>query len=168
MGRILKGLVLGLVLGGVLGVVAIKALGLVVLGAIPAYLLALLTGALTGLVAGKPIWAAQAKLEAGLKAFAGALLAAAGMFALRRWVGMSVDLEAFGAGTGTLGELSATSLPLISAVLGMLFELDNTPSPEAPAPDKKRVDARDPVEVPEVAEESEELEQSGRRNARRS
>jgi hypothetical protein len=168
MGRILKGLLLGLVLGGVLGVVAIKALGWVVLGALPAYLLAVVAGVLTGLVAGKPIWAAQAKLEAGLKAFAGALLAVGGMFALRRWVGMSVDLEALGAGKGTLGELSATSLPLISAALAMLFELDNTPSPEAPAPDKKRVDAHDSEQLPEVAEESEELEQSGRRGARRS
>lgn len=167
MGRLLKGLVLGVVLGGVIGLAAIKALGWVVLGALPAYLLAAITGALTGLVAGKPIWAAGAKLEAGLKAFAGALLGAGAMFALRRWVGVSVDLDAFAAGHGTLGELSATSLPLIGATLAMLFELDNTGS-DAPPPEKKRVDARQPDELADVADESEELEQSGRRNARRS
>jgi hypothetical protein len=167
-GRLFKGLFVGLVLGGVLGAVAVKALGVTVMGTLMAYLLALVLGALTGLVAGKPIWAAGAKVEAGLKAFAGALLAAGGMFALRHWVGWSVDLTALGAGSGTLGELSATSLPLISAVLAMLFELDNTGESAAAPPGKKRVDTPDVGELTDADADAEELEQSGRRNARRS
>jgi hypothetical protein len=167
-GRLFKGLFVGLALGGVLAAVAVQALGLTVLGTLPAYLLALVLGALTGLVAGKPIWAAGAKVEAGLKAFAGALLAAGGMFALRHWVGWSVDLTALGAGSGTLGELSATSLPLVSAVLAALFELDNTAELQAVAAGKKRVDAPEVAELTDADADAEELEQSGRRNARRS
>src|SRR6516225_980623 len=60
-------------------------------GVVLAYLSAALTGVLTGLVAGKPIWATNAKIEAGLKAFFGALLAAGLMFVLRRWVHIEPD-----------------------------------------------------------------------------
>jgi hypothetical protein len=91
-----------------------------------AYLAAALTGVLTGLVAGKPIWASGAKIEAGLKAFFGALIAAGLMFAARKWLTTEVNLEFIHAGSGAIGQLPAASLPLVAAVLGGFFELDNT------------------------------------------
>lgn len=130
--RLFVGCVLGLLAG------AAVAAGLVFglhtpaydgsLGVVLAYATAAMTGVLTGLVAGKPIWAHGASIEAGLKAVFGAMLGTFAMFALRKWVpGVRVDLTAFGVGgAGALGDLPAASLPLLGAVLGGLFELDNT------------------------------------------
>ncbi len=129
--RLILGLVVGLVIGGVL------AFGVVRLGEVTfagtggdmlAYLSAAVAGAMTGLVAGKPIWASGAKIEAGLKALFGALLAAGGMFALRQWAGgLEPNLNFLGGGgPAPVGELPMASLPLLAAVLGGLFGLDNT------------------------------------------
>jgi hypothetical protein len=127
-------LLVGLLLGTVIGVAAAAALvfGLKVTafdgagGSFEAYGAALVVGALAGLVTGKPIWGSDAKVEAGLKAVFGALLAAAGMFALRRWA-PPVSLPG-PVGTGApvpLGDLPA-ALVVLAATLGALFELDNT------------------------------------------
>src|SRR5882672_2772040 len=97
--RLFVGLVLGLVVGGLLvaGLKVDTFLGSG--GGAIAYLAAALTGVMTGLVAGKPIWAPGAKVEAGLKALFGALLGAGAMFALRQWAGgWSPDLHFIGAG----------------------------------------------------------------------
>ena len=88
--RLLYGLVFGLFVGAVVAAVAIKALGLISFGAtaggaVLAYVFASLTGVLVGLVAGKPIWAAGGQIEAGLKAFVGALIASGLMFVMQRW-----------------------------------------------------------------------------------
>jgi hypothetical protein len=130
----LRRLFVGLLLGTVIGVAAAAALvfGLKVTvfdgtgGSFEAYGAALAVGVLGGLITGKPIWASDAKVEAGLKAVVGALLAAAGMFALRRWA-PEVSLPA-PLGTGapvSAGDLPA-SLAILGASLGALFELDNT------------------------------------------
>lgn len=129
--RLVLGLLLGAIVGIVLAVALVQGLGITSfdrgpLGAVGAYLAAAVSGVLTGLVAGKPIWSADGKIEAGLKAFFGALLAAGGMFALRQWVDVSVDLSALKADSGPIGQLPAASLPLIAALLGGFFELDNT------------------------------------------
>jgi hypothetical protein len=129
--RLLLGLVLGLIVGGLAAAALVAGLHMTVFdpgagGVALAYLAAALTGVLTGLVAGKPIWASGAKIEAGLKAFFGALIATGLMFAARRWLTSSVDLDFLGAGAGPIGELPAASLPLVAAVLGGFFELDNT------------------------------------------
>jgi hypothetical protein len=144
----LKRLILGLVLGLLVGAAAAAALvsGLHVetfagdFGPLIAYGAAAVTGVLTGLVAGKPIWASDAKVEAGLKAFFGALLAAGGMFALRQWAqGWSLDLSALHAGgPAPVGALPAASLPLIALVLGGFFELDNSGG-DAEAGPRRRV-----------------------------
>lgn len=130
--RLIFGLVLGLIVGAAL------AAGLVRLGeasfaagsgVLLAYLAAAVTGGLTGLIAGKPIWTSGAKVEGGLKALFGALMGVGAMFALRQWAtGFDVNLSFLGAGgPAPVGELPAASLPLIAAVLGALFGLDNTP-----------------------------------------
>ena len=87
-----------------------------------AVIAAALTGVLVGLVAGKPIWAKDAKIEAGMKAFIGALLAAGLMYAVRRFLTMPVpfplgelaapneSLLEPATSTGTIGGLAITSL----------------------------------------------------------
>jgi hypothetical protein len=150
--RLIFGLVLGLIVGGVL------AAGLVKIGVLTfmggggealAYLMAAVTGGLTGAVAGKPIWASDAKIEGTLKAAFGALMGAGAMFALRQWgTGFTPNLD-FGfvnaGGPAAVGELPAASLPLIAAVLGALFGLDNTDSKPADGPPaRKRVAAGEP------------------------
>ena len=131
--RLFVGLFLGAVVGAILAAVVVQGLGVMTfdgsaLGATGAYLAAAITGVITGLVAGKPIWSADGKIEAGLKAFFGGLLALGGMFVLRTWVHADVDLSALKAshGPAELGQLPAVSLPLIAALLAGFFELDNT------------------------------------------
>ncbi len=139
----LKRLFIGLIVGGILGAVVaailVQGLGLAVTSgasAVVAYLAAGGTGVLTGLVAGKPVWSAEGRIEAGLKAFFGLLLALGALFVLRTWVHLGLDLTALKAGTGNIGDLPAAYLPLIAGVLGSFFELDNT-GPDAKDGDKK-------------------------------
>lgn len=167
--RALIGLAKGLLIGGVLAAILVKGLGVAVFGALLAYPLAVLVGVITGLVAGKPIWAADGRIEATLKAVVGALVGAGAMFALRTWVGANVDLSALGAGQGALGELPAVSLPLISTALALLFELDNTGEPaedsgkKRVAPEKARVadELESDLESEEVAAGSSKLRRKG-------
>lgn len=136
--RLVVGLVKGLVTGAVVAALLVQGLHLASFGgALLAYVAAVVTGVLVGLVAGKPIWSKGARIEAGLKAFAGALLAAGAMYAIRRWLNMHVDLTALSAGAGALGELPATSLPLLATVLAVIFELDNTGDDEDAGPKAK-------------------------------
>ena len=130
--RLLVGFLIGLVVGGLFAAALVAGLKVTLFegaaGIALAYTAAALVGVLTGLFAGKPIWASGAKLEAGLKAVFGALLAAGGLFALRQWGGgWVVNLNGVGGlGAGPVGDLPAMALPIIAAVLGSLFELDNT------------------------------------------
>jgi hypothetical protein len=157
------------VLGGLAAAALVKGLHVLTFASVGvgvglAYLAALATGACVALVAGKPVWAKGAWIEVGLKAFFGSLLAAGGMFALRRWVGMTVDLSHFGAGEGSLALLPATSLPIIATALSVLFELDNTDPPEEKAPAKatatpSRVAAGKAAKGPRVSAEEDEVEE---------
>ena len=115
--------------------------------AIIAYLAAAVTGVLVGLIAGKPIWAKDAKIEAGMKAFVGALLGAGLMYAVRRWLtmplpfvlgplsGANLSLGEAATSTGTVGGMAITSLAAIAAVLGGFYEVDNDPSEGSSTPD---------------------------------
>jgi hypothetical protein len=102
-------------------------------------------------VAGKPIWAKDAKIEAGMKAFVGALLGAGLMWAARSWLKVPLPFslgelgganpslgEALGS-NGTLGGLAITSLATIAALLGGFYDADNTPGDDASDP--KRIAA---------------------------
>jgi hypothetical protein len=135
LGRLIKGLLLGLFLGGLVAVALVK--GLAVTGFDPAgflgYAAALATGALAGLVAGKPIWAEGAGIEAVLKTVFGALLGAGGMFLLQKFSGPMLDLTRFGFGDAAAGHLTVVAFPAIAAVLSMFFEVDNTDDPKAAA-----------------------------------
>ncbi len=130
--RLLVGLVIGLLIGGLMAGALLKGLNAPLLdftagSAVMAYLFAALTGVVTGLVAGKPIWSSGGQIEAGLKAVFGALLAAGAMFALRTWAHVHLNLSVIDPkAIGELGELPLAALPLIGGVLGTFYELDNT------------------------------------------
>jgi hypothetical protein len=139
LGRLLIGIVKGLLVGGLIGFGLAK-LGFAAPMAIIAYLAAALTGVLIGLIAGKPIWAKDAKIEAGMKAFVGALLGAGLMYAARRWLTMplplalgplsaaNTSLGEAATSTGTIGGMAITSLAAIAALLGGFYEVDNDPA----------------------------------------
>jgi len=166
--RLIVGLVLGSVIGAVVAAVLVQGLGMAVFStAVFAYLAAAATGVIAGLVAGKPIWSSDGKIEAGLKAFFGVLLGLGAMFALRTWGKIHVDLTSLRAGAGYIGDLPAAALPLLAAVLSGFYELDNSPG-SADAGEKKDEGAKAgaprkagggaKVRVAE-AEESEELDE---------
>jgi hypothetical protein len=132
--RLIVGILKGLVVGGLVGFALIKlGVGLFVGGwAVLAYIAAAVTGIVVGLIAGKPIWAKDAKVEAGMKAFVGALLGAGLMFGLRKIAPPLADSvpAAFGVMTKdpqTLATFPITALALVAAVLGGFYEADNTP-----------------------------------------
>ncbi len=132
--RLAIGLFLGLLVGLAVAAALTHGLGIAFVGsfgAIAAYVAAAATGMLVGLVTGKPIWSATGKIEAGLKAFFGALIAAGLMFVMRKWVRVDVDLGFLSAGAaGSLGAVPYAALPPISALLGAFFEIDNTAEPQ--------------------------------------
>ena len=176
--RLIVGLLLGTVIGAVFAAILVQGLGMVYFGSsVFAYLAAAATGVITGLVAGKPIWSADGKIEAGLKAFFGVLLGLGGMFALRTWGNVHVDLSALQAGSNLIGSLPAASLPIIAAVLAAFYEIDNSPSDAKKAESaadgatatkklagkKVRVDAEDDeAEDEEVEEQSTTAKKKGR------
>lgn len=138
LGRLIVGILKGLVLGGLIGFGLLK-LGMAFPGAAVAYLAAAVTGILIGLIAGKPIWAKDARIEAGMKAGVGALLGLGLMFAARKWLTMEVPaglLAVTGAPApaqaepATVGYFGMTALAAIAAVLGGFYDADNTPEPE--------------------------------------
>jgi hypothetical protein len=136
--RLFVGLLLGAVIGGAAATALVAWLKVTLFdgtgGTLEAYGAALGVGVLAGLITGKPIWASDAKVEAGLKAVFGALLAAAGMFALRRWAPHVTLPAPLGTGdSAQLGDLPA-SLAVVGASLGALFELDNTDGGKAAGP----------------------------------
>lgn len=162
LGRLLVGIVKGLVLGALIGFGLVK-LGFAFPGAIVAYLAAAATGVLIGLIAGKPIWAKDAKIEAGMKAGVGALLGVGLMFAARRW--LSVPVPGFlldvtrtvaptEAGASTLGNFGMTALAAIAALLGGFYDADNTPEPDKP----EAKDAKTPAPKNRIAQPAEDEE----------
>lgn len=155
--RALIGLLKGVLVGGALGAGLVYGLGVPVFAAWLAYVAAVVTGAVTGLVAGKPIWQKDARIEAGLKAVAGAVVAALAMFGVRQWLGISIDLGELG--KGALGDLPLTSLPLVATALALFFEIDNTGDDSKAGPkDKTRV-ADDKAPVDEVVDDLPEEEE---------
>ena len=141
--RLVVGLVIGLLIGGGLGFGLAQLSTSFMAGAF-GYLLAAGAGVLTGLVAGKPIWAKGAQIEAGLKAFVGALLGAGLLFGLR-FVPLSLPGLA-GVPGAELGKHAVASLAAVAMLLGIFYEVDNTDSPEPEAP-KKRVATSDKARV---------------------
>ncbi|MCS6901472.1 MAG: hypothetical protein RMJ98_17750 [Myxococcales bacterium] len=176
------GLIKGLLVGGLMLAALLFGLKMAAVPVWAAYLLAVGVGALTGLVAGKPIWQKGARLEAGLKAVAGMILGALGMFALHRWGAVLLRPDLLrslapapalppGQTAPALTGLSLSFLPMISLALGLFFELDNTPTPEEknvrkklPPPGSR---ARVSSEIPTPAEIDELLDSGSQQSQRR-
>lgn len=131
---IIKGLLVGTLLG--FGVLQLN-LAWAVMPAWLAYIAAPLAGVVVGLIAGKPIWAKDAKIEAGMKATVGAILGAGLMFVARTYLTMALPAFALKALAITtpvaLGMFPMASLAIIAALLGGFYEADNTPEPEGEA-----------------------------------
>lgn len=126
-GRLVSGIIKGALLGGALAAIVVWGLGLPVWPVLLAYVVAAGAGALTGVVAGKPIWAEGAKVEVLLKSVVGAIVAVVALFGARKWLPhVSLDLGFLGAGAGSIGELPAAFLPMVTTALAMLFELDDS------------------------------------------
>jgi hypothetical protein len=142
-GRLILGVLKGLVLGALVGF-GLAAAGMAVPGALVAYPAALAVGVLMALVAGKPIWAKDARVEVMMKAGAGALLGPGFMWLARRFLTMGLPLDVstlpgLGSAAGqaiTLGTFAVTSLALVAAILGGFYDADHEPQ-AAPAGDKK-------------------------------
>lgn len=182
------GLIKGLLVGSLVLSALLFGLKMVAVPVWAAYLLAVGIGGLTGLVAGKPIWQQDARIEAGLKAVAGMVLGAFGLFALNKWApaglmapgALASALPAKAAQAGqvvpALTGVSLAFLPALTMVLGLLFELDNTPAPEekkeakggeaAPLP-RARVSSETPTpeEIDELLDSS--SQQSSQRRGKR-
>jgi hypothetical protein len=138
--RLLVGLMIGIVAGAALGFGLLQLLANPMQGAL-GYAFAAVTGVLVGLVAGKPIWAKGALVEAGLKAFIGALLACGLLFGLR-FVPFSLPGFA-GAATAPIGQHAFGALAAVATLLAVFYEIDNTGGDEEAvdknAPTRKRV-----------------------------
>lgn len=135
--RLLVGLILGLLIGGLVGFGVAQVLPTAMAG-ILGYALAAATGVLVGLVAGKPIWAKGAAVEAGLKAVVGALLGAGILFGLRF---LSLQIPAVAdVPAAEIGRHAIAPLLAVATLLAIFYELDNTGGDEEEEP-KKRVDA---------------------------
>lgn len=150
LGRLLIGIIKGLVVGALVGF-ALAKLGFATPPLIVAYLSAAVAGVLVGLIAGKPIWAKDAKIEAGMKAFIGALLAAGLMYAARRFLTMPLPfaLGPFSEPGASIGATAISSLAAVAALLGGFYEADNDETEASPpklgsqrvAPGNKRIAA---------------------------
>jgi hypothetical protein len=130
--RVVVAVVEGAVVGGVAAALLAK-LGLEWRSPAVVYGAALLTGAATGLVAGKPPWANSAKVEAVLKAAVGAFIAPAAVYGARKWLpSPSFDLGP-ALGSGSVGELPALLLPVVAIAIALLLEIDDAVGPHATA-----------------------------------
>ena len=133
--RLIMGLVKGLVLGALVGY-GLAAAGMGAPGALIAYPVAVVVGVLTALVAGKPIWAKDARIEAGTKAIAAAILAPGLMWLARSYATMGLPfdpsalpgLEGLAGSELTLGTFAVTSVAMVAALLAGFFDADNSPS----------------------------------------
>jgi hypothetical protein len=134
LGRLIFGIVKGLIVGGLIGFGLFK-LGIAVFPMWLALVAAAVTGVVIGLVAGKPIWAKDARIEAGVKAAVGALLGAGLMFGVQKFLQMPLPPPLLGLlglkdQAPTLAQLPMTSLAVVAALLGGFYDADNTPEPE--------------------------------------
>ena len=138
--RLVFGLVIGILVGGAAGYGLFQVLPTAMAGGF-GFVFAALVGVLVGLVAGKPIWAKGAAIEAGLKAIIGAALGCAILFGLR-FLGFSVPAMA-GIGEAVVGRHPVGSLLAIATVLAVFYEIDNSGGGEEQdknAPTRKRVE----------------------------
>jgi hypothetical protein len=162
----LLGLAIGIVLGGGIAYGLFKVLPDAMSGGL-GYVFAAVTGVLVGLVAGKPIWAKGALIEAGLKATIGAALACGILFGIRF---LHLDIPAIAdIPSAELGRHAITSLTSIATLLAVFYEIDNSGSGEDDsknAPTRQRVSqAPGKSRVADIEESDEAAPAKGKRKA---
>jgi hypothetical protein len=151
--RFVMGLIKGLIIGGLIGY-GLAVAGMATPGALIVYPLAAAVGIFVALFAGKPIWAKGARIEVGMKAGAGAILAPGLMWLVRQFLTMNVPFDVSSlpgldavAGTPEIGMFVVSSLAVVAALLAGFYEADNQPQPQeegaATPTQKKRVAAGD-------------------------
>jgi hypothetical protein len=138
--RLLLGLFKGSLVGGLLAYALVAGLSVQMLSGGLAYAAVVLVGVVTALVAGRPIWAAEARIEVLLKSIAAALLGSALFFLLTRYLPIQVAWGPIG--TGALTQLPYVLLPTVSILLSLFFEVDNDGSREENPRDRESVDTR--------------------------
>ena len=129
LGRLLLGIIKGLGVGGLVGFGLVK-LGFPTPSPVIAYIAASVSGVLVGLIAGKPIWAKGATVEASTKAIVGGLLGIGILAAVRALLMIPVPLPlapVFPA-HALVGGFAGTALAIVAAVLGGFYEADNNPA----------------------------------------
>jgi hypothetical protein len=122
--RFVVGFVKGALIGALMAVAWTRVFGGEAFVGPLSYLVAIATGALTGLFAGKPFWAKGALIEALVKGAVGALVGGAGLYAMDKWLPVSLSLGPLG--SGVLGDVATFALLSIALAIGVVFELDNT------------------------------------------
>jgi hypothetical protein len=139
-------------------------------GAVPMYASVAVVGAVTGLVAGRPIWAKAAKTEAAIKAAAGTFISVVVLYALRKWLpAVRVDLTALGGAAGAIGSVPSAFLPATGVALALVFEIDDAFGKKPAPPHRVRADAGAPLvssSSPPAEEEEEERREADVARAR--
>lgn len=156
--RFVVGFVKGALISAVMAVAWSRVFGGEAFVGASSYLVAILTGALTGLFAGRPLWAKGALVEAAVKGVVGALVGGAGLYGMDKWIRVSLDLGPLG--SGLIGDVAVFALAIIALAIGVVFELDNTGFEVADdararvAPDRARIATDgagelEPIDAPE-------------------
>ena len=164
--RLLLGLLEGLAIGLALSLGSARWLGLAAANSAEALLLGAAAGLLVGLIAGRPVWAREAKTEALLKAVVGAVGGAGLSLAAGHWLTTPLDLSAYRLGVGPLGMLSTVTLPLVATVLALFFELDDSPSTRGKARLQSAPRLRLPSDGSSAVDETAEFGEAGDETAR--
>ena len=145
--RLVVGLLKGVLVGAAVGY-GLVAAGMATPPAAVIYVAAGVCGVLTAMIAGKPVWAKEARIEVMMKAVAGMLLGPAILFALRRFVQLPLPADLLAALPGLeatkgaelgLSTFSMTSLSIVSAILAGFFDADNQPAAESGDGAKQRI-----------------------------
>lgn len=166
--RLLFGLLKGSLIGGLLAYSLVAGLSVTSLTGAWAYAAVVLAGVATALIAGRPIWAAEARVEVLLKSVAAALLGSGFLFVVNRYFSVRMDLGPLG--SGALVQLPYVLLPTVSTLLAVFFEVDNDDSAAQQTGEtggfnnqRVRVEGRDVTDTGDEDEADEPVTRAGRR-----
>jgi hypothetical protein len=129
--RLFFGLLKGLIIGGLVGW-GLAAAGMT--GAAFAYGGAAVVGVLVAMIAGKPIWADDSRIQVILKMVAGALLAPGLLLLVRKFLPLGLPFDTAilpgvaSIKNATIGGFALTSLATVGAVLAAFYDADNSES----------------------------------------
>ncbi|HMJ15891.1 MAG TPA: hypothetical protein VK524_30955 [Polyangiaceae bacterium] len=155
--RFVVGFVKGALVGVLMSLAWSRVFGGGAFAGAASYLLAIVTGALTGLLAGKPFWAKGALVENVVKGVVGSLVGGAGLYAMDKWLPVNLNLGPLGA--GQLGDVAQFALLAIALAIGVVFELDNTGIEPVVGDDRARVKAESTRVLDTESRELEQLDE---------